>query len=60
MGVQVGNPFYVEKMVQLQCENTQLRAECDAAQALVRAYERRRVVRMLNWMKIVGERLGRK
>gem|GEM_PF-216174 len=63
MGAQLGNPFYVEKMVRLQREHTQLRAERDAAQALVRAYERRRVVRFANglvkYLKS-GERMIRK
>lgn len=56
LGARLGNPFYVEQIVQLQNERAQLRAERDAAQALVRAYERRKVVRWANRVASLGKR----
>jgi glycosyltransferase involved in cell wall biosynthesis len=58
MGARRGNPFYVEQIRRLQSECVQLRAERDESQSRVRAYERRRVVRWLNWVKRAGARLG--
>lgn len=51
LGAQLGNPFYVEQI-------TQLQAERDAAQTLVKAYERRKVVRLLNQLRSIQARVG--
>lgn len=57
LGARLGNLFYVEQIAQLENECAQLRAERDAAQALVKAYEQRKVVRLLNGIKhAIGQR----
>lgn len=56
LGARLGNPFYVEQIAQLQNERAQLRAERDAAQALVMAYEQRRAVRWANRVASLGRR----
>lgn len=51
LGARLGNLFYVEQIRQLQ-------AERDAAQALVKAYEQRKVVRLLNQLLYIKARVG--
>ncbi|MCX7840705.1 MAG: glycosyltransferase family 4 protein [Anaerolineae bacterium] len=57
LGAHLGNPYYMKQMAQLQDECAQLRAERDAAQTLIKAYERRKVVRLLNQLRSIQARV---
>jgi hypothetical protein len=57
LGERLGNPFYVRESSQLHIQIAQLRTEVTQLQSRAQAFERRRVVRMLNWFRQIGDGL---